>query len=71
MFELRPRGHEATPEETVERGWRGMWVSAGLDERGWGEEVAAVHTVKGGRRVRSKAKYRYCMLVGVGAGHVT
>jgi hypothetical protein len=33
------RGQEVASEDTVERGWWGMWG---------GEEVAAVHTVKGG-----------------------
>jgi hypothetical protein len=42
------QGQEAAHENTVGRGWRVMWVYAGLDEREGGEKAAALHTVEGG-----------------------
>jgi hypothetical protein len=47
VFKCSNQGPEAATEDTVERGWGSVWVYACLNERGWGEEAAALHTVKG------------------------
>ncbi len=57
--------HKVASEDSVVRGWRDMWVYAGLDERGLGKEVKAVLPDKSGRKegggvVRCKA----CCLIG-------
>jgi hypothetical protein len=52
------RGQEAAPEDTVGRGWRAMWVYAGLDERD-GERRLQLCTQWKGEGVRSKAKCSY------------